>query len=113
MKKILFIILFFSLFLIIIGLSRSIYDLWKKQDLLISYQKQLENQKNQNQKLKKELSDTQNPNFLEQKARDDLFLAKPGEQSVLIPQSMIIGTKSAKPIEELVPNWKKWWGLFF
>lgn len=108
-----FIILVLSLIIIIIGLSRSIYDLWKKQDLVISYQKQLAKQKNENQVLKQKLSQTNDPRFVEEQARDNLFLSKPGEQNVLIPSELLIGTNSAKPIEDLIPNWRKWLNLFF
>ncbi|MBI2195933.1 MAG: septum formation initiator family protein [Candidatus Levybacteria bacterium] len=113
MKKILFAVLTLSLILVIIGLSRSIYDLWKKQDLVISYQKQLAKQKAENQALKQKLSTTNNPKFLEEQVRDNLFMVKPGEQDVIISKELLIGTSSAKPIEEEIANWKKWWHLFF
>lgn len=113
MKKILFSVLVFSLVLVAIGLSRSIYDLWRKQDLVISYQKQLAKQKNENQILKQKLSITNDPKFLEEQARDNLFLVKPGEQGVIIPKELLIGSSSAKPIEEEIATWKKWWNLLF
>lgn len=113
MKKILFSVLVFSLVLVAIGLSRSIYDLWRKQDLVISYQKQLAKQKNENQILKQKLSVTNDPKFLEEQARDNLFLVKPGEQGVIIPKELLIGSSSAKPIEEEIATWKKWWNLLF
>lgn len=113
MRKILFVILVLSSCLVIVGLSSSIYDLWKKQDLVISYQKQLAKQKNENQILKQKLSQTNSSSFVEEQARDNLFLSKPGEQNVLIPNELLIGSNSAKPIEEAVPNWRKWWDLFF
>ncbi len=112
MKRIIFVVLVLSLSLIIIGLTRSIYDLWRKQDLIISYQKQLNKQKQENQILKQKLSQASNPKFLEEQARDNLFLIKPGEQNVIIPKELLVGTISAKPIEE-IPNWKKWLNLFF
>ncbi len=113
MRRILFAILVLSLCIVIVGLSRSLYDLWKKQDLIISYQKQLAKQKNENQALKQKLSKTYDPRFVEEQARDNLFLSKPGEQSILIPSELLISSNSAKPIEDLTPNWRKWWNLFF
>lgn len=113
MKRILFAVLVLSLILVIVGLGRSIYDLWRKQDLVISYQKQLAKQKNENQALKQKVSLTNKPGFVEEQARDNLFLSKPGEQNVIIPGELLIGTNSAKPIEDPSPNWKKWWSLFF
>lgn len=113
MKKILFVVLVFSLILVVIGLARSIYDLWRKQDLMISYEKQLMKQKEENNSLKKQLSSTANPNFVEEQARNNLFLVKPGEQDVIIPNELLNSSSSAKPIEDNTPNWKKWWNLFF
>ncbi|MEX2013119.1 MAG: septum formation initiator family protein [Candidatus Levyibacteriota bacterium] len=113
MKKILFSVLALSLILVIVGLSRSIFDLWRKQDLVISYQKQLAKQKNENQVLKQKLSQADNPRFLEEQARNNLFLVKPGEQGVIIPKELLMGSNSAKPIEEEIATWKKWWNLLF
>ncbi|MEX2007178.1 MAG: septum formation initiator family protein [Candidatus Levyibacteriota bacterium] len=113
MKKILFAVLTLSLILITVGLSRSIYDLWKKQDLVISYQKQLSKQKAENQMLKNKLSTTDNPKFLEEQARDNLFMVKPGEQDIIISKELLMGSVSAQPIEEEIVTWKKWWNLLF
>jgi len=113
MKRLLFLSLVVVLILIIAGLARSIYGLWRKQDLIISYQKELVKEKNENQKLKNQLSLVENPNFLEQQARNNLFLVKAGEQDVLIPKDLLTASNSAKTSQEVVPNWKKWWKLFF
>lgn len=113
MKKILFSLLVFGLILVTVGLSRSIYDLWKKQDLVISYQKQLAKQKAENEMLQQKLSDVNNPKFLEEQARNNLFLLKPGEQGVIIPKELLIETDLESPIEEEITNWKKWWDLMF
>ena len=112
MKKIAFITTIVVLILIIVGISRSIYELWRKQDLVAQYQKELTNAQKENQALKQKLSVVNNPNFVEEQARDNLFLVKPGEQSVIIPQELLTASNSAKPTE-FVPNWKKWWSLFF
>jgi cell division protein FtsB len=111
MKRLLFLSLVVVLILIIGGLTRSIYGLWRKQDLVSSYQKELSKEKNENQKLKNQLSLVEKSDFLEQQARNNLFLVKPGEQDVIIPKGLLIASNSAKP-SETVPNWKKWWSLF-
>jgi cell division protein FtsB len=84
MKKAVYIIVVIVLILMINGLLHSIYDIWHKQDLVTSAQKQLDREKLLNQKLKGELSYAQTPQFLEEQAHNKLFLVKPGEQEVLI-----------------------------
>ncbi len=113
MKKIIYIVIVIVLLLAINGLTHSIYDIWHKQDLLTSAQKELDRLKSENQKLKGELSYAQNPQFLEEQARNKLFLVKPGEQEVLISQVLKNQNQSAKPAQQSLPNWQKWLNLFF
>lgn len=112
MKKAAFILIILILLFIINGLLHSIYDLWHKQDLLISAQKDLERAKMQNQKLKGDLSYVQTPQFIEEQAHDKLFLVKPGEQEVLIPADLLDKGQAQKQVES-IPNWQKWLQLFF
>jgi len=110
-KKILYIATVIILLVLINNLVHSIYDLWHKQDLLTSSEKRLELDKEKNVKLKAELSYVQSQAFIEEQARDKLFMSKPGEQDVLIPQNLIQPDKVAsKP--DTRPNWQKWMDLF-
>ncbi len=111
MKKLVFILIVLVLLLIINGLAHSIYDLWHKQDLLTAAQKELALEKFKNQKLKGELSYVKSQQFIEQEARNNLFLVKPGEQEVLISQ--VLDKSDAKQKPKAVPNWQKWLNLFF
>ncbi|MCL5113916.1 MAG: septum formation initiator family protein [Patescibacteria group bacterium] len=113
MKKISFIIIIIISIFIINSLARSIYDLWKKQDLIVRAKQDLDKEKEENQKLKSQLSVVGNEQFIEEEARNKLFLAKPGEQEVIIPQELLDANKSAKQNKDNAPNWKKWWSLFF
>ncbi|MBF8250342.1 MAG: hypothetical protein HW400_943, partial [Candidatus Levybacteria bacterium] len=45
-------------------------------------------------------------------ARDKLFMVKEGEQKVLIPQESDNSNENP-PAGGNIPNWKKWWNLFF
>lgn len=109
MKKAVFIVVVVVLLFIINSLARSIYNLWQKQDLLTQAQKTLEEEKLKNQKLKASLSYVETEEFVESEARNKLFLAKPGEQQVVIPQK-----EDKKPEKkEEIPNWQKWLNLFF
>ncbi len=112
MKKVVFILIVIVLLLAINSLVHSIYDLWHKQDLLTSAEKQLEAEKLKNQKLKGELSYVQSRQFIEEEAHNKLFMVKPGEQQVLISQKLS-GSSEAKKRSQNAPNWQKWIDLFF
>jgi cell division protein FtsB len=114
MKKVLFFLILAVSILVINNLIRSIYTLWQKYDLVTLAQKELERQKQENQRLKSQLSHVKSKEFIEEQARNKLFLVKPGEQEVLISEDLIKGssTPSAQKNKD-DPNWKKWLGLFF
>ena len=112
MKKAVYIFIVIVLLLMINGLFHSIYDIWHKQDLLTSAQKQLDREKLVNQKLKGELSFAQTPQFLEEQAHNKLFLVKPGEQEVLISPDLKNKNQAQKQ-DQNVPNWQQWLSLFF
>jgi cell division protein FtsB len=112
MKKAVYIIVVIVLILMINGLLHSIYDIWHKQDLVTSAQKQLDREKLLNQKLKGELSYAQTPQFLEEQAHNKLFLVKPGEQEVLISPNLAQKNQAQKQNNN-TPNWQKWFQLLF
>jgi len=112
MKKAAYIVIVIVLLLMINGLLHSIYDIWHKQDLLTSTQKQLEREKFENQKLKGELSFAETPQFLEEQAHNKLFLVKPGEQEVLISPDLSQKNQVQKQTQN-IPNWQQWLKLFF
>jgi len=88
------------------------YDIWQKKDVEIQAQKELDFQKQENQRLKAALSYSKTQEFIEKEARDKLFMFKKGEQKVLIPQES--GNSNENPSDGgNDPNWKKWWNLFF
>lgn len=106
---------------LVITLSRSIYDLTLKGKDLDVAQKRVENELAQNNELNQKLLDVKKPQFIEQQARDKLNMAKPGETVVVVPTEVldplakINATISASFFDrpEKVPNWKRWWKLFF
>jgi cell division protein FtsB len=112
MKRIGFVLLVIVLLLIINGLIHSIFDLWQKQDLLTSAQKELNLEQLKNTKLKSDLSYAQSQQFIDEEARNKLFLAKPGEQQIFISSDLVSANKEATRSENL-PNWQKWLHLFF
>jgi len=111
MKKILFTVIVIVCLAIINDLTRSVYDIWNKKDFVSKAEQELEAQKDLNNKLKSELSYVQTPEFIEKEARNKLFMAKEGEQRVLVskPQEELVPNAKEKEI----PNWQQWWNLFF
>jgi len=112
MRKIIFIIIIAILLFIINDLVRSTYDLWQKKDFIAQAQKELNFQKQENQRLKSALSYSLTSEFIEKEARDKLFMVKKGEQKVLIPQDSE-NPNGNPPAGGNNPNWRKWWNLFF
>lgn len=98
---------------VILGLLSSIYSLWHKQDVLTRTQKQLDLEKAENTKLQKQLKIVSTQDFLEKEARDKLFLVKPGEQEVLISQSLLEKKQEKAKEDAQKPNWQLWWEIFF
>ena len=112
MKKAFFIAIVLVLLLVINNLIRSIFDVWNKQDLLTQAQNELTKEQQKNQKLKAELSYVETQKFIEEEVRDKLFLVKPGEESVLIPNKAIDGQSGKKEVQKQIPNWQQWLQLF-
>ncbi len=111
MKKIIFIIAIIISLLIIKNLVFSIYGLWQKQDLFVQAQKETEKEKKRNAELKSSISIAKSPQFIEEQARNKLFLVKPGESEIILPKSDNKGSSHAQP--QNIPNWEKWFRLFF
>jgi cell division protein FtsB len=112
-KKIAFFTVVIVLLLTINDLIHSIYDIWQKQDLVVQAQKDLNTEKKENQELKKQISQVNQPQFIESQARNKLLLAKPGEDVIIVPSDQLAVTSpQSKPIDTR-PNWQKWWSTFF
>lgn len=113
MKKIIFLAVLIGILVLSLNFFRSSYELWRKQDVLTKAQNELLREKEENKKLKDSLELAQKQDYIEKQARNKLFLVKEGEQEVLIPSDLIMGTNSATTIEDNRPNWQKWIDLFF
>lgn len=110
MKKVLFIIIVGILLLIINDLTHSIFDIWQKKDFVTKATNDLSFQKQLQEKLRSEISYVQTPEFIEQEARDKLFMAKPGEKRILMPKDQQTAQEAQN---SNIPNWQQWWSLFF
>lgn len=114
MKKTIFFIIVVASVFIIKNLIGSIYTLWNKQELLSQTERTLEKEQQKNKRLKDQLSYVKSSEFLEEEARNKLFLVKPGEREVVISSKLLHASSSAQiiPVEPKA-NWKKWIDLFF
>jgi cell division protein FtsB len=111
-------LVFFSIIIIslviINNLVHSIYGLWQKKTVIMKAEQELNQQTKENLELKTKLVVVKKPQFVEEQARNKLFLAKPGEGIVLIPSKALEATSvSRRTSSDTRPNWQKWWSLFF
>lgn len=113
MKRIIFIIILIASFFIIKNFVFSIYTLWQKQGLVERSQMELNKEKKENQTLKEKLNKANSQAFIEEQARNRLFLVKSDEQRVFISQELIASQTAKNKVINETPNWKKWWKLFF
>lgn len=95
----------------IFSLSRSTYSLLRKGDLFVQKEKELFELRRKNEKLKKILKKVQDPEFIEKEAREKLNMGKKGEVVVVLPEERQQITDNKK--KEDLPNWQKWYKLFF
>jgi cell division protein FtsB len=114
LKKIGFFSFLIIAFFAINGLTGSIISLWQKQSLITQAQNELTGTKRQNALLKQQLSVVSGPQFVEEEARDKLFLIKPGEGVIVIPKDVLQASSARKKsVVDTRPDWKKWLDLFF
>ncbi len=114
MRRFIFLVILIGSLFIIQSLVRSIYALWQKHDLLVRSETELKHQKKENEELKHKLDAVQSLTFIEQEARNKLFLQKPGESRVLVDERLMQAVASqAAEKKEHRSNWQAWWELFF
>src|SRR5258706_16376147 len=113
MKRIIYILFIILSIAIIASLINSIYILWHKKDLLVQAQNQLTEEKKRHTELEKKLSVVKSSQFIEEEARNKLFLIKPGESELLIPSDTLPKQQQGiKNNKQDKPNWQQWLDLF-
>lgn len=113
MKKAIFIIVLIASLLVIRNLVVSIYTLWQKQHLIGKVQEELKREKEKNSELKAKIKEAESPTFLEEQARNKLFLVKEGEQDILISKKLLEPQEVLASQTQVLPYWKQWINLFF
>lgn len=114
-KKIVFFGFIIFSFFVINDSLHSIYSLWQKHDLLDKAKRELSVEKKKNSDFKQQLSVVTAPNFVEEEARNKLFLVKPGEGIVVVaPDEDVVASSSTsvKTVEKRA-NWQQWRDVFF
>lgn len=111
-SKIFNLVLLLIVSFIIFNLTSNIIRFWKKRGVLVQERQKLEALKNRSAELKLQLKYVQSEEFVEKEARDQLGLAKPGEEVWVLPEVIkdTQETEDSNGVEEA--NWQKWVRLF-
>lgn len=113
MKKVLFVIVLIASFLVIRNLGVSIYNLWQKQHLITRIQTELEQEKKRNKELKEKITQAQSVEFIEEEARNKLFMVKEGEQEILISRKLLEPQGGGNNEPSIRSNWQQWIEVLF
>ncbi len=111
-RKVVFFIVIIASVLVINNLVHSIYDLYRKKDLIETAKQEIDSEKVENMQLRAKLTEVQDAGFVEREARDKLFMSRQGESVVVLPNEVLRATAEAEP-RDTRANWEKWWDLFF
>jgi cell division protein FtsB len=116
-RKIHWIIVLVSIFMII-SLSGSVMDLWGRRTVVEKERERLIQLEKKNNELTKKLEMVQTTAFVEKEARERLGMAKEGDTVIIMDDSSTLPSgKSGMTITNTssgqLPNWKRWWQVFF
>src|SRR3989344_7628924 len=95
LKKIVFFIFIILSLFIINDFIHSIYNLWQKNDLVERAKQTLDTEKKKNIELKSRLKTVTAPQFVEEEARNKLFLVKHGEGIVVVAPTEYLQASSS------------------
>ena len=103
------------LFFVMLAYARAVYhDFYIKQEIqrLEDQASSLEVHKLKTMEL---LKYVQSPAFVEERARLELNLSKPGEKMMVVQNTstMSDGQKETPVVQQNPPTWQKWWWYFF
>lgn len=96
------------------SLIRNLYNSYQNYQILASTQSKLTKLQQENADLKTNLSQVNDPSYIEREARERLGLVKPGEVVVILPPPGSAEATQATTSANLPrPVWRQWLGLFF
>lgn len=106
-----FFVIIFCLYLIVTTVA-AIADMSRAGSKLTDREIRLAALKKEQENLLKQKAVTEKPGFWEKVARDQLGLARPGEEIIIIPPELL-ASPSATVSVDATPNWQKWGKLLF
>ncbi|OGG04154.1 hypothetical protein A2Z33_03270 [Candidatus Gottesmanbacteria bacterium RBG_16_52_11] len=98
--------------LIIVSLTRSVWEVWQRRDIVTERKAELTVLEAENIKLKQALEEAQSREYIEREARNKLGMAKPGE-TVILFERREASESAASGNPDRRTNWQRWVGLFF
>lgn len=110
-KTIILVTIIIVLLLVIKNIATSIASLRQNSQIVISLKQQEIEEKEKKRFLEQQLKYVDTNEYIEQTAREKLGMVKQGEHIVLAPPT-VEEEETTKTIE-YIPNWKKWWNIFF
>jgi cell division protein FtsB len=117
-KKILRILVTFFLFLFVLSLSRNIWHLVSAGERIEKAKSELFEKKAENAKLLEKKEKLESGDFLEEQARNKLFMAKKNEVVLILPTSATGDGEKEEIDKEFLDEdekevWEKWLALFW
>lgn len=100
-------------FLVIVNSTKRLLMFRGTSQKVAQTEVRLEELKKENETLKRELEYKKSDDFAEGEIRDKLGLVKEGEIVVVVPKEMDNSQSTTDDRQAQMPNWKKWWELFF
>lgn len=97
---------------LIINISRSIYDLSTRSQLVNNAHERLMEVQEKNAILREEYRRVQSNEYIEKVAREKLGLGKEGETVYILPKTKIDQIPEENKEENKVPIWRQWLSLF-
>lgn len=116
MKRILFYLIVLIFGVIIVNLSRGIFDLLRVEERVETAEEEVLVLQQEHESLKDELAWRSTEAFVEQEIRNKLKMAKPDEVVVMVEEDMYLEEQDQEGQsleQEVKPNWQRWWELFY
>lgn len=95
---------------LIISLSKNILEYHTRRQVFVQYEKQLQEQRDQNKKLRMAIAQSRDYFAVEEVIREKLNKTKPGEYVILMPSSP---QTSQSASQQNKPTYRQWFDLFF
>ena len=110
--------LFVGFFILLtLSLARNVARILKAGQKVEEAVSRVEKLKEENEELKKRLETVGSQEYIEKQLRDNLGLAKQGEEVIVLPDEETLRALAPRIQQEQEslpdPNWKKWMKLFF